>query len=122
MEKQKGEKQNVKSTFLHTVSDKNKSMAVYNQHLLVERISPLGINWFLHTDEAYVLAILSDGKKRTPTAIVREIGKVFGRTCYKETVRKILYGWKNCLGYERINKYEYFWMEKTSPNGEKGST
>ena len=72
MEKQKGEKQNVKSTFLHTVSDKNKSMAVYNQHLLVERISPLGINWFLHTDEAYVLAILSDLVIRASAVIYPE--------------------------------------------------
>jgi len=121
MEKEKAKNQIAKSNFSHTtVSDRNKSNIVYNPILLVEKISPLGIKWYMHRDDPFILGTLlecKDHSKHTPTAIVREIGKRYGRTCYKETVEKILFIWKKkgFIKHENVNGYDFFWVEKNSP-------
>lgn len=117
----KESKKEDKKCLPHKVSDKSKVKTVYEFSLLVERISPLNMRWFEHLDEPYILETLSDGQKHTPTGITVKIGKRYGRTCYKETVRKILFIWKRngIVKHENVNGYDYFWLEKNSPNGEK---
>lgn len=120
---EKKSKKEDKKCLPHMVSDKSKVKTVYEFSLLVERISPLNKRWFEHLDEPYILETLSDGQKHTPTGITFKIGKRYGKTCYKETVRKILFIWKRngVVEHENVNGYDYFWLEKNSPTGEKQS-